>query len=407
MIGRRGPRRRLAGWAILLLVAVGLIAAVSQERGEAPKWVAAERRQLDRTVPITGRLRAVRVTDYGPPLISKVWNYKISFMAPEGVDVEAGEMILAFDTADLEERLRRNLAARDTAEETLKKRLQDLGVLMREESLSITEAEARVRRSTLESDLPTEVVARREIEKSAIERELAERELGYRESRKAYLDQRSRAEIGSLEAQRARAAEEVAEIEGRIESMTVRAQRAGVVMYKATGNDGNKKRLGDAAWRGEKVIEIPEFGEMMVDAWVLEADAGSITKNLDAELYLDADPRQILRATVSDLQQTVERRSEQDPRKVVRLELTVTRADPAQVRPGMRVQGSILVERRPPVIAVPVSAVQRGESGPFVTTRRLWRGKERRTVELGRRDGPWVEVKSGLDEGDQVIADPS
>ncbi|HEX2463128.1 MAG TPA: hypothetical protein VHR17_00805, partial [Thermoanaerobaculia bacterium] len=80
MIGRRGPRRRLAGWAILLLVAVGLIAAVSQERGEAPKWVAAERRQLDRTVPITGRLRAVRVTDYGPPLISKVWNYKISFM---------------------------------------------------------------------------------------------------------------------------------------------------------------------------------------------------------------------------------------------------------------------------------------------------------------------------------------
>ncbi|HEX2463247.1 MAG TPA: HlyD family efflux transporter periplasmic adaptor subunit, partial [Thermoanaerobaculia bacterium] len=374
---------------------------------EAPKWVAAERRQLDRTVPITGRLRAVRVTDYGPPLISKVWNYKISFMAPEGVDVEAGEMILAFDTADLEERLRRNLAARDTAEETLKKRLQDLGVLMREESLSITEAEARVRRSTLESDLPTEVVARREIEKSAIERELAERELGYRESRKAYLDQRSRAEIGSLEAQRARAAEEVAEIEGRIESMTVRAQRAGVVMYKATGNDGNKKRLGDAAWRGEKVIEIPEFGEMMVDAWVLEADAGSITKNLDAELYLDADPRQILRATVSDLQQTVERRSEQDPRKVVRLELTVTRADPAQVRPGMRVQGSILVERRPPVVAVPVSAVQRGESGPFVTTRRLWRGKERRTVELGRRDGPWVEVKSGLDEGDQVIADPS
>jgi multidrug efflux pump subunit AcrA (membrane-fusion protein) len=316
-------------------------------------------------------------------------------------------MVLAFDTAELEERLRRNLGARDTAEETLKKRLQDLGVLMREESLAITEAESRVRRSTLDSDLPEEVVARREIEKSAIDRQLAERELGYRESRKAYLDQRSRAEIESLEAQRARAAEEVAEIEGRIESMTVRAQRAGIVMYRASGRDGSKKRLGDSAWRGEKVIEIPEFGEMMVDAWVLEADAGSLAPNLDAELFLDADPRQVLRATVSSMQQTVERRSEQDPRKVVRLELTVTQADPALVRPGMRVQGSILVERRPPVVAVPVSAVQRGDSGPFVTTRRFWRGKELRPVELGRRDGPWVEVKSGLEEGDQVIADPS
>ena len=137
-------------------------------------------------------------------------------------------------------------------------------------------------------------MARREIEKAAIDRELAEQELGYRESRKAYLDQRSRAEIESLEAQRARAAEEVAEIEGRIESMTVRAQRAGVVMYRASGRDGRKKRLGDSAWRGESVIEIPEFGEMVVDAWVLEADAGSLAPGLDAELFLDADPRQVL-----------------------------------------------------------------------------------------------------------------
>ncbi len=204
MIGQRGPWRRLTVRAALVLVAVGLIAAVSRERGEGPKWVAAERRELDRTVPITGRLRAVRVTDYGPPLISRVWNYKISFMAPEGLEVEAGDMILAFDTDELEERLRRNLTARDKAEETLKKRLQDLGVLLREESLAITEAEARVRSTTLESDVPEEVVARREIEKAAIERELAERELGYRESRKAYLDQRSRAEIESLEAQRDR-----------------------------------------------------------------------------------------------------------------------------------------------------------------------------------------------------------
>ncbi len=155
------------------------------------------------------------------------------------------------------------------------------------------------------------------------------------------------------------------------------------------------------------MIEIPEFGEMVVDAWVLEADAGSIAPDLGAELFLDADPRQIVHATVSGIQQTVERRSDQDPRKVVRLELAVTEADPALVRPGMRVQGSIMVERRPPVVAVPVAAIQRGESGPFVTTRRFWRGKESRPVELGRRDGPWVEVKSGLQEGDQVVADAS
>ena len=405
MIRRTGARRRLAVLVVVVLGAAGTLAAVSRDRGEAPKWVAAERRELNRTVAIAGRLRAVRVTTYGPPLIAKVWSYKISYIAPEGVEVEAGDPILGFDTVELEERLRRNVASRDTANETLKKRLQDLGVLMREEGLAITEAEARAKRSNLASDAPKEVTARREIEKAQIERDLAERELKYRESRMTYLDQRSKAEIASLEAQRDQAAEEVAEIEGRIESMTVRAERPGIVMYRLGGSNNEKKHLGDSAWRGEKVIEIPEFGEMVVDAWVLEADAGSVAPDLTAELALDADPRQVVKATVSSLQQTVEPRSEQDPRKVVRLELAVTQADPAMVRPGMRVQGKILVERRPPVVVVPVSAIQRGESGPFVIARRFLRGREHRAVELGRREGPWVEVKSGLEEGERVVAD--
>ncbi len=405
MIGRWRAGRRRWVWASLVLLALGLIAAVSGREEETVEWVAAERRALDRAVSVNGRLRAVRVTDYGPPLISRVWNYKISFMAPEGAEVEAGEPVLAFDTTDLEERLRRNQAERDKASETLKKRLQDLGVLLREESLAITEAEARVRRSTLASELPEDVVARREIEKSAIEHELAEEELGYRESRRVYLDQRARAEIESLEAQRARAAAEVAEIEGRIESMTVRAERAGVVMYKSAGYARGKKRLGDIAWRGERVIEIPEFGAMVVDAWVLEADAGMLAPGLGAELSLEADPRQVLRASISSLQQTIERRSDQDPRKVVRLDLAVTEADPESVRPGMRVQGSILVERRPSVVAVPVAAIQRSAGGPVLTVRRWLGRREQRPVELGRRDGAWVEVVSGVEEGEQVLAD--
>jgi multidrug efflux pump subunit AcrA (membrane-fusion protein) len=401
---RRADRRRRS-LAIAGLLGLGTIAALSVDRPATPStWVAVERRALDRTVSLSGRLRAVNVTQYGPPVVPRVWNFKISFIAPEGIEVAAGEPVIAFDTTELEERLRRNQSELDTANENLKKRLQDLGVLLREEELAASEAQARVRTSTLTSELPAEVMARRALEKAEIERQLAEREVDYRESRIAHLDGRSRAEIAALEAQRSRAANEVTEIEQSIESMTVRAERTGVVMYRA-GFQGEKKRLGDIAWRGEHVVEIPELGAMVADAWVLEADAGLLEPGLEAQLVLEAEPRESLRATITSLQRTIDRRSDQDPRKVVRLDLTVSASGSNLARPGMRVQGSIVVERRPPVLAVPVAAIRRGEHGPIVTTRRWLRGGQPRPVELGRRQGTWVEVISGLEEGERVLTD--
>ena len=397
------PSTAARAWIALGVLAAAAVAVASRGQGETSSWVSVERRELPVTVPLNGRLRAVRVTEYGAPLVPKVWNYKISFLAPEGTEVEAGERILAFDTSELEERLRRNLSAREAAEESLKKRRQDLDVLLREEELALSEAQARGRKAELDGGLPEDVVARRDLQKSAIERGLAEREVGYRESRQEALERRGKAELNALEEQRRRAADEVAEIERSIGSMTVRAQRPGTVMYK-TGFEGAKKQLGDTAWRGERLIEIPELGEMVVDATVVEAYAGLLAPGLPAELFLESDPRQTLRAVISTLQQTIERRSEQDPRKVVRLELAVTEAPASVVRPGMRVQGTIVVERRGRVVALPVAAVRRSAEGPFVLTR-SWLGRTpRRALELGRRDGDWVEVVAGLEEGEQVLA---
>jgi HlyD family secretion protein len=404
MTGRLVSGRRRWILASLGLALVAWVAAISDTGSATRAWVAVEQRELGRSVALAGKLRAENVTEYGPPVISTLWNYKISFLAPEGSEVGAGDPIVAFDTSELEERLRRNLAERDAAGETLKRRFQNHDVLLREESLALSEAEARVRQSTMGSEMPEDVTARREIERANIDRELAEQEVGYRESRLGYLDRRASAELRSLQAQRDRAAQEVAEIERKIEQMTVRALRPGVVMYKTDG-EGDKKRLGDTAWRGQKVIEIPELGEMIVDAWVLESDAGLLAPGAEAELALEADPGVMVRAKIASLHHTVERRSEQDPRKVVRLELVVTDFDSGLVRPGMRVQGSLLVDRRPDVIAVPVRAIRRSSEGPFVIARSRLGRRERRAVELGRREGAWVEVVSGVETGARVLAD--
>jgi cobalt-zinc-cadmium efflux system membrane fusion protein len=72
-------------------------------------------------------------------------------------------------------------------------------------------------------------------------------------------------------------------------------------------------------------------------------------------------------------------------------------------RPGSFVTAGIVVERRDAAVAVPFSAVQTvdGRKAVFVRTRE---GFEKRDVVLGRRDGPVVEIASGLSAGETVAS---
>lgn len=72
-------------------------------------------------------------------------------------------------------------------------------------------------------------------------------------------------------------------------------------------------------------------------------------------------------------------------------------------RPGSFVTAGIAVERRDAAVAVPFSAVQTvdGRKVVFVRTKE---GFEKRDVVLGRRDGPVIEIASGLSAGETVAS---
>ena len=81
--------------------------------------------------------------------------------------------------------------------------------------------------------------------------------------------------------------------------------------------------------------------------------------------------------------------------------------------PGMSVSASIIVEEIADVLAIPVDAVQRSETpyvfvagegamddkGNLVDFTKL----EQRTVELGRNSDEFIEILSGLEEGETVF----
>ncbi|MEB0178302.1 hypothetical protein QN368_19985, partial [Undibacterium sp. CCC3.4] len=72
----------------------------------------------------------------------------------------------------------------------------------------------------------------------------------------------------------------------------------------------------------------------------------------------------------------------------------------------MTVSVDIEVARRPHVLLVPVSALLESDKAPPSLLRVEQHHAIRRTVSTGLRSGGLVEVLSGVDEGDLVLASP-
>jgi HlyD family secretion protein len=394
-------------WAVLaLVVAASLFGlwAFAAGRSAVPEedWAEVRRQDLVVGVEVAGTLGAVQSVELGPPQIPNAWDFKIAFLAPEGMEVRQGQPVLGFDTSELENTLLETMAERDSAQKELEKKQANLEMTRAEDELRLAEAKAKARRAGLKVDVPADLVAAKELAESRADLELAQREIAYLESRLALQVREAEAEISALRNRRDRAAERVRQAEDAIRRMTVVAPRDGTVIYLSDPRrEREKKKIGDSAWRGEKILEIPDLHQMRAAGEIDEADAGRVAVGQRVVLRLDAHPDVTFTGHVRAIHGAVQTRSPADPVKVVGLDLSLDRTDPQRMRPGMRFLGTVELARVPRALVVPAEAVFNRPEGPTVYRRTRW-GTEEVRPQLGRRNDRWVEIAGGLSEGDRV-----
>jgi len=384
------------------LLAVGAIAFGASDRDAATSVI--ERGDLPITAALEGVVEAVDPASLGPPAVPGLWNYRISFLAPEGTAVHEGDPVLAFDAEELDRRLRERVADRDSGEKEIEKRRSDLAKQREQVELQLAEARAKLRRAELQLETPEEIMAANELAQQRIDRDLAEAEIEHLDQKLELLDRRAKVEIGILEERRAAAAVRVAQIEGYLQRMKVAAPRDGIVIYEADWQ-GEKKKVGDQAWPGRSILQIPDLDHLRGSATVAEADLARISVGQPVSVWLDAHPDVTYTGRLTKIGRTVQRRSPQDPRRVVRVEIAFDGSDPERLRPGLRFRGEAETERLRGVLLMPVASVLSTAQGPLVYKKTLL-GAEAVHPELGRVSGERVEVLSGLAEGDRVLLDP-
>lgn len=394
-------RRRIALLAATVVVLAALWAIAGRATALAgEEWAEVRLEDLVLGVEVAGTLAAVESAKIGPPQVPDGWSFKIAFLAPEGSEVRQGQPVVGFDTSELQQQLLDKIAERDSAQKELEKRETNSRMSRGQTELRLAEAEARLRKATLKVDVPDDLVARNELAELKADLELARREVAYHRERLRTETQQAEAEIATLRAKRDNAAARVASVQLAIDRMRVPAPRDGTVVY-VSDRRGDKKKVGDSAWRGEPVLEIPDLKRMKALGQVDEADAGRLAVGQRVSLRLDAHPDVAFTGRVRILHGSVQRKSWSNPQKVVNVEIDLDQTDPQRMRPGMRFLGTVELERVPGALVVPAAAVVNRTEGPVVYRRAGWSLDEVRP-RLGRRNGRFVEVLEGLAPGEQV-----
>src|SRR5512143_621957 len=242
--GKR-PAGRLARAALAaaLALAAGL-APSGCSRSNRGSVIKAAKAPLDIIVHATGQLQSAASFYVGCPSVDRVWQYTISFMAPEGQAVNPGDMILSFDAREIMQRLQVKQSDLDTALKELER--IKLSERQTRESLALQLEQDKVNRqkAVRKADYPEDLIAPMDFEKRKNELELADLQEKLAEKRLAnqISGMASRTEVQASKVRLLQA--QVARLQQDIRTMNVTAPKAGIVVYTPNW-DGKKKAVGD------------------------------------------------------------------------------------------------------------------------------------------------------------------
>lgn len=394
---RRGLRvSRTSAWLrIGVLCLLGCDSVTETER-----WVALNREDWSLGVEVTGTLKATHYDTLGPPQLGQFREYKIARMVGEGAGVKQGDEVLAFDTSELERQLLERQNERDAAAAEIARRLSDAVLRRRDEALGVAECEGAVRKAALKADGSEDSTASLELQTARLDHELERKRLAHYRQKALATRQRDDEDLGALREKHGRAEQRVADVSAAIGRMRLVAPRDATVIYLANW-EGQKKKVGDAVWRGENVLETAALGEMVALGDVAESDIRRLSVGQRVTLRLEAHPDTEYKGEVRAVGNLVEPPAPESPLRVVRVQIELDSSEPLRMRPGMRFIGTIETEQVSRALHMPLDAVFLRPEGP-VAYKRKGAGFEEVRLSLGRAYRGDVEVLAGVAEGDQV-----
>jgi RND family efflux transporter MFP subunit len=187
-----------------------------------------------------------------------------------------------------------------------------------------------------------------------------------------------------------------------LENMIIRAPFDGTVLTKNAEVGEIVAPFGASTTSRAAVVTIADMNSLMVETDVSESNIQKIKQDLDCEIVLDANPGKTYQGYVFKIVPTADRS------KATVLVKVGFKSYDDRVLPEMSAKVSFLAEQsneeedQEPVLTAPLSAVEdfEGRKIVYIVVDDMAVQKE---ITTGRLFGNYVEITSGLEEGEKII----
>jgi HlyD family secretion protein len=344
---------------------------------------------------------------------ARAGDLQIVKLPANGAAVKEGDIVVEFDTAKIRQTLDQKRSELKQVEAEIEQARATARLTEEQDRTNLTKARYDVERARLDAS-KQEILS--EIEGKKNKLVLADTEQALRESeQKKKSDQASdAASIADKQHKLDKALFDVREAERQIAAMTLRAPVSGLVTilpnWRARlgfSDSAPPFRLGDRAWPGALILELPDMSTLRVRARVDETDRGRLKPGQLGTIRIDAVPDQEFTGTLVSISPLAKADFSSWP--IVRnfdVEVQIEKVDP-RVRPGMSTTMRIAIDRRPDSILVPAQAVFE-KAGRTVAYALHGSRFEERDVEVARRGDSECVVTRGLAAGERVATkDPT
>ncbi|MGA3024178.1 MAG: efflux RND transporter periplasmic adaptor subunit [Bryobacteraceae bacterium] len=302
----------------------------------------------------------------------RVPDLQIVWLAPAGSTVEAGDVVIRFDASRAQQQLQERAASLKQAQATLDQAVAQARITAEQDKLDLEQAGYAVERAKLEASKQA-IVSQIQGDESRIDLGMAEEKLRVEQATIGLHVKSGEAKIASATRLRDQQQREIDLTRDQLAKMEVRSPLKGFVTYGLNSSQGWMNRqpfkVGDHAWPGALIGEVPDPASMEMESRVDEVDRGKIAPGMTVLVHVDAYPEKTFEAHLASVSPLTEQSfGEWPPIRSFKAYATIAPPD-ARLRPGMNAAADFVITRIPDTLSIPAKALFTRRGKPVVYIR--------------------------------------